>query len=95
MSRYPVTIRLVTNPGKVAREIRDVYIANQVEMQSTPNERTISETSRMKSMILFYPIAEFLSPLEVIKLSTIHRHLNQDNRVKRWIMYRFKNSLYE
>jgi hypothetical protein len=95
MSRYPETVRLVTNPGKIAREIRDVYIANQVVIQTTPNERIISETSGMKCFILFYPIAEFLSPVEVIKLSTIHRHLNQDHRVKRWIMYKFTNNLYE
>ena len=96
MSRYPETVRLVTKPGPVAKEIRDVYNANQIEMQSKSNDQILySESSGMKSLILFYPIAEFLSPVEVIKLLTIHRHINQDRRVKSWIIYRFKNNLYE
>ena len=96
MSRYPETVRLVTELGKVAREIRDQYIVNQaLVMQSTSNEQMSSEISGMKALILFYPIAEFLSPIEVLKLSTVHRNLKEDLRVKRWIMYKFKNNLYE
>ena len=80
--------------GPIAEEIRRIYLAKQVLTSPTQTELSDTLTSVFKSLDVFYPIAEYLSPVEVINLTKVHKRL-RNKQTNRWIIDRFRENLYE
>jgi len=84
------TIKPLQKTGPVADEIKRTYLATR---QSEEHE-LVKESTVLKCFYVFYPIAEFLSPIEVMNLTKVHSHLDTKETTK-WFIDRFKDNLYE
>ena len=77
---------LVLYPGPVAKQLRLNYLTNKVKIQqSQAIARTHgNSTALWECLYTFYPIAEFLSPIEIIGLAYLHKNFKLDKRMKEW-----------
>lgn len=83
----------LSDSGEIATIIRREYLSRQVLIPFTRPELLDSHRSVWRALYVFYPIAEFLSPVEVLNLTSIHRQLINEE-TNSWIISRFKENLY-
>jgi len=79
--------------GDLAAIIRQEYLSKKVLIPLSRPELFDSNRSIWRALHVFYPIAEYLSPVEILNLTTIHRQLN-NKETNNWIINRFKDNLY-
>ena len=79
-------------PGPVAKELRLNYLTNKVKIQqSQAIARTHdNSTALWECLHTFYPIAEFLSPIEIIGLGYLNKDFKLDKRMKELYTSRFE-----
>ena len=87
------TTLVLAQPGKIAREIRQEYLADKVCIPKCRPELCQFQSSFWKVFYVFYPVAEFLSPVEILNLSTVHRYLRTPVTVH-FMIRQFKENLY-
>jgi hypothetical protein len=93
-TRIPImTPHVLAKPARVAREIRQEYLANKVRIPLCRPELCYFQNSMWKAFHVLYPIAEFLSPVEILNLSHVHRTFKTPQTMN--LMFRqFKDNLY-
>jgi hypothetical protein len=87
---------LVRIPGPIARQIRIEYQRKTVIIQhglQTIERTHDSSTALWECLYTFYPIAEFLSPIEVIGLTFLNKQFKLDKRMKEWYLLLFKTNI--
>ena len=78
---------LLVKVGPIARQIKRDYLRSQVIIHRRLQaiERTHdNSTALWECLYTFYPIAEFLSPIEIIGLAYLHKNFKLDKRMKEW-----------
>jgi len=87
--------RLVPIPGPEAIQIRLSYLSSKVKIKHTQSiTRTHDNTTALwECLHIFYPIAEFLSPIEIIGLAYLHKDFKLDKRMKDWYTSLFEMNI--
>lgn len=83
------------NAGPIARVIKIDYLRRQVIIQRSKAEARTHDVSQpiWECLHTFYPIAEFLAPIEVIGLAKLHRNFKLDKRMKKWLILQFEKNI--
>ena len=87
---------LLENVGPLARQIKIDYLSGKViiKHRSQVIERTHdNSTALWECLYTFYPIAEFLSPIEVIGLAYLHKDFKLDKMMKKWCTMAFVKNI--
>jgi hypothetical protein len=88
---------LMLNTGPLARQTKIDYLRRQVKIQrSEAVARTHDVSSALwECLHTFYPIAEFLAPIEVIGLAKLHKNFKLDKRMIEWYKWQFEKNIYD
>jgi len=86
---------IIRKPGLLAQEMKIEYLCKQVRInRSNAFARTDdNSTALWEILYTFYPIAEFLAPIEVIGLAYLHKKFKLDKRMKKWYTMVFEMNM--